>query len=191
MAMFDFLKKPVAHKRSVSSAIEQLLREREDVANARAHRSDVKRLFDEQFARWEQVYAKSLQQHLEPVVRSLGSFAGPERAENASRYLSVTSIQPGLSQSPTPRSLDMALFALLGAQLKPAFYAAIDALDWTGEGLPMAERAAKLADIDRRLDALKREELELVQALAEAGLTLTSEARETVGSTRRARTDAA
>lgn len=191
--MFDFafLKKTItdlgAQLQAVRSGIEALLREREDIANAPAHRSDVKRLFDEQFARWELVYAKSLQQHLEPVVRSLAAFAGPGQAENAARYLSVTSIQPGLSQSPTPRSLDMALFALLGDKLKPAFYAVIDSLEWPGEGLPMAEREVRLAEIDKRLDKLKREELELSQAAAAAGLTLSNEGRDTVGDKRRAR----
>lgn len=193
MALFDFafLKRSIsdlgAQLQAVRSGIEALLREREDIANAPAARSDVKQLFQEQFDRWQEDYKTRLQQHLDPIKRNLTSFVGPDQADNAARYLSVSALHPGLGQAPTTRSMDAAICALLGTLMKPAFDAVIDSLPWEGEGLPLAERTAKLREIDKRLDKLKRDEQELVQAAAAAGLTLTADAQATVGDKRRAR----
>lgn len=175
MGIFDFssLKKSIQglgqQVKTLRAQIEKLQREREDVLSAAAAKADVKAIFGTWLAAREAEFVESWRRHLDVVIRRPSSFNDPAKA---SQYLAVFAVEPKAGLVPSPRTMDAALCAILGATVRPQLFAVIDSMRWPDEGLPMAARAAKVAELDSRIDQLKREEAELVQAAESARIIL-------------------
>ena len=70
----------------------------------------------------------------------------------------------------TAEGMDAALCALFPAQVEKVLCGAVDAMDWPGEGLPQAERAAEISRLQARERTLATEKAELLAKAREAGL---------------------
>lgn len=146
--------------------LEVARREREDVQCALTCRADVKAIL----ARWidscHDRYEERLQASLTTMLRKPRHFDDLE-SQTSRSLLGVLSVQPNAGNLADARSLDVALMALMGSQLKPAVLAMVDSMEWPGpEGLPLAERERKLAELDKRIAKLERDEAELMALAA-------------------------
>jgi hypothetical protein len=68
--------------------------------------------------------------------------------------------------------LDRAMCAMFGPAVKAALMAAVDAMEWPAEGLPLAERAKEIDRIDQQIEKLQVELDGLARQAAEAGINL-------------------
>lgn len=175
MGIFNFstLRKSLqdfsAQVHSLRADIERLQRQREDVLSAPAAKADVKAIFNDWFVQREKDFTEMWSGHLTGVFRKPGNFKDPARA---AQHLAVFAVQRNANNGADLKSMDIALCALFGAALKPQLWKMIDAVDLPNEGLPLAERARKIEDLDAQLDRLKAEEAELVQAAAQARIVI-------------------
>lgn len=152
--------------KALRDQLEAARREREDVQCAPTCRADVKAIFSRWIDSCGQRYQERLQASLGTMLRKPAHFQdlGSQTARN---LMAVLSVQPNSGNAADARSIDVALMALMGAQLKPALMKMIDEVDWPGpEGLPMDERVRKLAEIDARIAKLERDEAELLAIAA-------------------------
>lgn len=178
MSIFDFksIKKSLqgvaAHVREIRKEIEKLKREREDVACAPASREDVKKMT----LAWMDLRAADYQDKLrvtmgEAIKRASssqpGEGVGPQAMTLVGAWHQIGGVAPG------PVSVDGALCAFFGQTLADSVCKVIDQMKWpAAEGLPLAERAKKLASLDQKIDALVAEERDLVSSARSAGITL-------------------
>jgi len=182
MALLDFLSLRAsiadlgAQVRGLRTKIEEKQREREDIANAPAARSDVKALYEGFLQQRAADYRQSLTAHL-TVVRSKpksfmpavgNGFAKP--TANTSTYLRV--FTGGDDGSQTPLSMERAVCGLFGEVIKAQLFKVLDELPWEGEGLPMAARQEKLAKLDAEIEKLVKEENKLVSEARAAGVVI-------------------
>lgn len=152
------------------AAIEQLQRKREDMACAPAAKSDVKAIFDAWISGCVEEYEENLTRQIAPVLRKPHNYQDPK--SHSAMQLAVLAVQPGVGSPASARSIDRALMALLGPQLRTELFKLIDAMEWPDEGLPMAERIKKLAEMDASISALQKAEAELVQHAAQARIVI-------------------
>lgn len=76
----------------------------------------------------------------------------------------------GSAGTVTAEGMDAALCALFPAQVEKVLCSAVDAMDWPGEGLPQAERAAEISRLQARERTLAAEKSDLLAKAREAGL---------------------
>jgi hypothetical protein len=156
---------------SLRNQIEKLLREREDLLGAPAAKADIVTVLHAWVDAQREVFLKTWGQRLQSDIASPTlDLVDPERIRRhaASNYYGLVTGNSG-----DLRAVDAVLAGLLGGILKSAISTAVDELKWPGEpGLPMAERAKRVAAIDAKLDALKGKESDLVQAAAQARITI-------------------
>lgn len=147
--------------KALQAQLEAARREREDVQCAPTCRADVKDILGRWIDSCAGRYEERLRASLATMLRKPKHFADLN-SQPAVSMLAVLAVQPHVGGAPDARSLDIALMALLGQQLKPAVFKLIDSMEWpAAEGLPLAERERKLAEIDKRIERLEREEAEL------------------------------
>lgn len=141
-------------------------REREDVQCAPSCRADVKAIIGRYIDSCGLRYEAGLQRQVQTMLQRKPQHFVDMNSHVAST-LAVLAVPPGIGSPPDAKSIDVALMALLGQQLKPAVFAVIDSMPWpAAEGLPMEERARKLAELDHRIDKLGAEIVELQQIAA-------------------------
>lgn len=185
MALFDLgdLRKSVAalvaEVRGLRATIQEKQREYEDIANAPAARSDVKALYEIFFQQAAADYRQSLTKHLEVVCRKPKSFMPlvpqeddgfPKLCANTATYLRV--FAPADDGAQTPKSMERSVVALLGETIKAQLFKAIDAMPFPNEGLPMAERPAKLAKLSAEIEKLIVKEEKLATEARHAGVVI-------------------
>jgi hypothetical protein len=173
MGMLDGLKRALqgvqdlqSGLRAVRAQLEAAQREREEIATAPTCRSDVKANFGRWIDGCAAEFDENLKRQMATMLRKPHAFEDL-KSQTALNCMGVLSVSPAGGTGPTPRSVDVALMALLGPSLKTELYRVIDRLEWpSAEGLPMLERKQKIAELDRRIDKLLAEESELVQLAA-------------------------
>ena len=176
MGLFDLspIRKAVrdvaARVRELRGELEKLRRERDTIETAPAARADVKAVLQRQVQAGGERYAELLRGHIEPLIRNTKLLSDPQRAAGTFSMVGATARRDA---TPTPQSTDLVFYAVAGELVSAALGRVVDAMEWPGdEGLPMAQRAAKLAELDRRIADLTGQEQQLVADANDAGLTL-------------------
>lgn len=176
MGLFDLsaIRKSVrdvaARVRELRGEIEQLRRERDIIETAPSARADVKAALQRQVQAGSERYAELLRDHLEPMIRNVRLLSDPKRAAGSFSMVGATARRDA---TPTPQSTDLVFYAVAGELVSTALGRVVDAMEWPGdEGLPMAQRAVKLADLDRRIADLVAQEQQLVADASDVGLIL-------------------
>ena len=149
--------------RTVRGQIAAAERELEDVRCAPTCRADVKAIYDKWIDSRAELYSERLQRQLVTMLRKPQHFDSLE-SQTARSFMAVLAVQPG-PNGPDAKSIDEALMALLGPALKKEFFRVIDTIEWPAtEGLPLAERAGKIDELEKKIKRLRDDEAELVQA---------------------------
>lgn len=175
MALFDF----ASLRRSIQSIEERLKklrieindkqRQRNAILGAPLCKDDVKQML----ASWVQASAdqhvKSLQESLTRMGRDPRGFSAQLTQQSAPRLFGAVS---GYGQEPSASDMDKALCGLFGAELVRTLGEVVDRMEWPQQGLPMSQRQAAADKIERDLAELMREEEDLMNQAAEAGITL-------------------
>lgn len=174
MGLFDFnsLKKAVATLgdglADVRANIYTLRGEREQVANAPPAKSDLVKAYSEWVHSARATYENGLVRSLEPLLRKPGVLLERERAQ---KHMSVVCASVKPENELTAGNLDAALCFLLHDQIVAAIEEAINKMPFEG-GLPMAERAKKLQQLDEQIARLEAEESAFLDTAREAGVLI-------------------
>lgn len=174
--MFDFLsirkliQSATARLSQVRAEIEALRRERDALLYAPAAKSDVKAWLTAWVRDSSEEYRASLRTSLNTVIRQPSNLSSPAIKQ---RGVTLTGAAQQYGESASPVDLDRAMCALMGAQINESVSKLIDEMrDWPEQGLPMKERATKVAELNQRLGKLETEALELARQAEEAGISL-------------------
>lgn len=128
------------------------------VRYAAAHKSDIRKLVGDWLDLQERAHTAALQETLERFIKR------PDEI-------------PATTKPGTLEGLgEASIFGLMAGQARAALLAAVDAMDWPDQGLPMVERTQKLAEILVAIGTNEQQQHELLNAAAEAGLDLSERA---------------
>lgn len=155
--------------RSIRAELEKLRREHEDIANAPAARSDVKRAIAEWASQNRAGYLNLLAHTMKPAIEK------PSRLyhEGSVRVITATGGYNQAGQvSLNALGVDRALCALMGPALVESMCKLVDELPWPEEGLPLAQRTAKLDALMSRIKSLEQQEAEITQTARSYGVVL-------------------
>jgi len=167
--MFDFLsiKKSI---NAVSQKYRELFQERllvqteiASIKNAATNRTDICKLAQN----WVDRSAVSFSDAISK--KFLNSFNNGETRPVDFGFFALLENEPG---GGTLQSLDGAMCGLFGNEIKKCLTDAIMVAAWQNEGLPLAERAVKIAKLSAREKELTDELSKLVKAADEAGIDL-------------------
>lgn len=155
-------------RQAVRTELERLRRERDAIMYAPAARADVKSALSRWVEETGHAYGDRLITNIGELIRQPSSMDGSRRV---AQLMSVA--QPTkFGGEADARAFDSAFCAILGAQLTEALHAAIDRAQWPEEGLPLAQRKVKLADLDAQIAALQAEENSILDEAQAAGVIL-------------------
>jgi len=176
MIDFKFFRSAVADAaaqvRKLRANIAELQAEREAVARAPAHRSDLKTIYERWFEACTADFRTSFKAHLAQIGQHPERALETCRKDNIwNRSLAVVALVAPM-QAPGPKTMDVALSALLAAPMKEALFRLIDDLAADGEGLPLDQRRAKLAQLDAQIEKLVKQERDLLADARAAGITI-------------------
>jgi hypothetical protein len=172
--MFDFgaLKAAVEKlgetRASIRSEIETLQTERESIAGAPPTKAEIKAAIAAYVNREASEFNKRFKGKIEALAAKPGLVLDSDRSRALMR-ITGTMCKP--DELLTDRALDCVMAFGMRGPLISSLQAAVDELD-INEGLPMAERASRLAQIDRKIEALLGRERELVEAARSAGFAV-------------------
>jgi len=158
-----------ARRAELRARIDKLQAERSRVQSAPLARADVLAILDRWLARASSEYLADLRALLGPLIRGAQRTRSDAELDRAVRLFGAGA---AFGQAVDAQQLDRALVGLLGDQVRAALVRTVEAMDWPSNALSLAERAATLAELDRELDALMREEVELTESARAAGLKL-------------------
>jgi hypothetical protein len=167
--MFDFLnlKKSIA---AISQKYRELFQERlgvqkeiVSIRNAQTNRADICELAKSWVDRSAVSFTDAISKQF------LNAFNNGQTSPVDFGFFALLENEPG---GGTVQSLDAAMCGLFGNEIKKCLTDAIMALPWQNEGLPQAERAAKIAKLNEREKNLTDELSKLVKAADEAGIEL-------------------
>ena len=132
-------------------------------------RADVKDLY----ARWIDASGAKFQEMLQQRVAVLsrkGAYFGDLDAPQIRNAMCVLSVPPNSANQATPATVDTALLALLGEQIKPLVMAALDKLDWPDQPMTQKDITARMTEISGRLATLRAKREEMVAEARKHGL---------------------
>ncbi len=154
------------HAAQLRNRLEKLRQERDDILAAPACRADIKAAYAAWFERRRQEYRKALGAHIAGVIAKPTRFlADTSATDNLDRWMSVLAVGPNPANAATVRSIDAAEAALFGDEMQRALFDVIDRLEWLSpEGLPMAERTKRVAELDGEIARLQAELDEVARA---------------------------
>lgn len=172
--MFDLLsiRKTVqdlaSRVRESKASIEKMKRQREDIANAPAAKSDIKAHLTQLVEQRSKIYETSFRKQMERFVRS------PARINDATimRQDLLISAAPDPGQMANMLHAEFGLSALFKEQVLKALHAQVDAMDWPVEGMPATERAKAMKDLDESISKSERELAELLSSARAAGIAI-------------------
>lgn len=149
---------------------ETLLRKREDIALAPGTKEDVIAMFhgyiDDQARRYPALLRVAIE-------TTLAYGRDPQKGPGGGPQLSVLNIaRENLQSAAGMPDFERAMFYVFRSGIKKAVSDAINEMEWPREALPLADRAAALADIDKKIAAIEADEKELNSAAVEAGVRI-------------------
>lgn len=151
--------------------IEKLEIEREDVLFAPLVQADVRAALVKWVADQGGMYQDTLKKNLSSLVSNRQTI---EDASLFSQFMHYTPIMRtgngsnGLSNNEN----DRALAGLFGDTLIKSIDATLSQMEWPKEGMSGADRTRKLAELDKKLEALRAEEKSFVAAAADTGMNV-------------------
>jgi hypothetical protein len=155
--------------RACCEEIKSLQLELADLQLAPPARTDVKDLF----ARWidgcEGKFLEMLQQRVATISRK-GAYFGDLEAPQIRNSMCVVSVPPNGSNPATPATMDVALMALFGEQLKPLVMKALDKLEWPAQAMTQKDISARMTEIGARLATLRAKREEMIGEARKHGL---------------------
>lgn len=173
--MFDFLtvgktlKKFGDELQEVQGQIEDTLQKIEDVQYAPACMADVILALE--------VWAKSNHVRYQDYLKTTlaGLVNTPHKLGDAGHVNGVLSFR-GIAPEPSaflPISRDIQLCGLLGpARFVDLMRTQLDSLDWRDSGLPVADRLVTIAALEKKLNALRTKEADLLKSAEKAGISI-------------------
>lgn len=145
--------------------VEDLKRQREEIASAPPARADMYAMVDAWVDRTRESYRKGLVPFFRSAIDRPASL--PMIGDT-----DLLSLKAGPAPSVRPAVSDGALILMLGPErIKECLHAEIDALIST-EGLPADKREAKLEELDKQIDDMEQEFDRLRREAADSGLYL-------------------
>ena len=144
-----------------------LQREREMVLSAPGSKDDVKAMLAGWIDSTGDAYSARMQETLTKFARSPRHMT----PSNLAQFLSITGDATAYDKAAQSKEVDQALCALFGSLVNKALMKEIDAMDWPAGAITSAERAAKVADLDQRIDKLETDLKMLIDQAEEAGVT--------------------
>ena len=159
-----------ARVRDLRRQIEIKRREREDILSAPPAKADVLGMLNRWVDGNSEAATKNLQTMLDGFLRRPDFISDEGRI---GKNVALLGAVPNPNVAPTLQTAEVMLCALLGAQLKDVLPSLLDKVEWPADpGLPLAERAERVAAIDRELETLQDDERELVSQATAAGVNL-------------------
>jgi hypothetical protein len=155
--------------KSLDERIEALKKSREDVETAAASKDDIKAMVSSWIETKQLAHAKALRTVFEPFIRKPGNVLDQARVN---QHLTVLGATVQRDQQASTGSMDSVLCGLMGPQLESALHAAIDALEWPPEGLPIARRLVELEKLDGEIASLLEQRNTLTEEARTAGLVI-------------------
>jgi hypothetical protein len=173
--MFDFLtigktlKSFAGELSSIRFEIESLTRNVEDIHYAPAHPDDVCAALEIWAADNAVKYREYLKSELGKLVHKPGILATKNEVWSS---LQARGILPDPSYN-LPISRDIQMCGLLGPSVfVETLKKQMALIDWPAPGLPMAERTAAIAVIDKKIAKLRTREADLIKSAELAGLSI-------------------
>lgn len=174
MAMFDILtvKKTVqdlvSKARSLKDKIEELKKQREDIATAPAAKSDIKAQISREIEDRAAKYEKHFRRQMDRFVRAPARIAdGGQLRQDL--FLAIT---PENGQAASFLTAEMGMAAIFKKLMIDGLHAQVDAMEWPDQGLPAAERARSILELDDSIGRLERELSELLGSARSAGISI-------------------
>lgn len=174
MAMFDFLavKKTVqdlaGKARSLKEKIEQLKKQREDIATAPAAKSDIKAQITQAVEERAKQYEKHFRRQMDRFVRAPARVTDPAQL----RQDLLLAITPDNGQMASFYTAETGMSAIFKRLMLEGLHAQVDAMDWPEQGLPAAERANAIHELDESIAKLETELRELLGSARSAGISI-------------------
>lgn len=153
--------------KELGAKIENLKRQREDIATAPPALEDVK-------AAYVAAVEARRASFRDGLARFVGSFkASPDAVMGALGHGRLLFMASDSYVAPYPSVLvENGIAALFSEQVIKAMSSELEALDWSEAGLPMAKRKKKLESLDAEIAALERNRNELITGARNAGVTI-------------------
>lgn len=173
--MFDFLvvgnavKKIAGQLSSIRLEVDTLTRELEDLQYAPAHQDDVLKALGV----WAADNAAEYRDHIKKVLGriTLKPAVLAEKGE-VKNQLRWSGFLPEPSAG-TPLSRDVQMCGLLGPEtFVELVKKQMQAIDWPAPGLPMAQRAAAVAALEKKISQLRASETALIRSAEKAGMAI-------------------
>jgi hypothetical protein len=174
MGLFNFgpLRKSIEEigdrRRSLRRQIEDAQQERERVAAAPIARADLQRILLEVIEHRAAAYLVSLRGSVDVILRKPQHFAN---GEQAAQRVAIAAVQPP-GMPPSLAMMDQAICFLMRDQVEQSIVKAVALLDWPAGAIPMAEKSARLAQLDDKINGLVEQENEMLDAARKSGLVL-------------------
>lgn len=149
---------------ALQARIEELRQEREALQSAPLAKADVLELLDGWLGSAAAGYPAALERALAPI-RARG-IAARARLQASPQIFCGPLNAPTRDGAPTDwSSLQAALLYVLGDRIRDAMRQAVGAMDWPEAGPPLAQREARLSEIEAELAQLERDDAELLNEL--------------------------
>lgn len=149
---------------------ETLMRQREDVAVAPGTKADVITMLCEHIDERSATCPAQLRQSIET---RLAFGRDPHKGSDGKNQLGVIGL--GRKNHTTPLSaldVEQWLFFLMGATFKKAIAETINGMEWPTQAIPLAGRESLIAELDRKIATLEKDEQELRRTAADAGVSI-------------------
>lgn len=148
----------------LQARIEALRQEREALQSAPLAKADVLELLDGWLSNAGARYPAALARALAPI-RDRGMSAPIRLQESPQVFCGPLGATAREGEPTSWSTLQAALIYALGDRIRDAMHQAVGAMEWPESGPPLAQRQARLTEIEAELAQLEHDEAELVNEL--------------------------
>lgn len=169
--MFDFLsiKKSVEAIRAshlkLDADLQAVKREIQAVREAPIHRSEIVGLIDQWIARSAAGFDQAVASKIKARFVGRPSSSGPFN-------LGFMDLCAQDVDRPDAAAMDAVMCRVFGASIRNHVVSVVESMDFPGEGLRTAERAAKLAELAEREKKIRQELIQIIKSAEDAGIEL-------------------
>jgi hypothetical protein len=153
--------------KAMQSESDSLQRERETVMSAPGSKEDLKAMLGAWIDSAGDAYRIRMQETLTKFARSPRNMTPATLAQ----ILSITGDGLAYDKEAQTKHVDQALCALFGSLVNKALMKEVDGMDWPATAITNADRAARVADLDERINKLETDIRQLIDQAEEAGVT--------------------
>lgn len=172
---FDVFKRALgdvsAQLKNMRASRELAMRQREDLQSLPLAKSDYLATLDAWIDRQSAGFAQRLETGSAHYRRNPLT-AVPEDTKAPCPPIRILTATKNPEDTATPIGVEFNLYALLGPQIKTALRNIVNEMNFDGAGPPRAERLQMIAALDARIDAIDKQEQELIEQAGAAGVKL-------------------